>query len=316
MNRTEHIVFALLPEFSHLAFSCAVEPLRLANLISEKPLYRWTLASETGTSEYCSNGTVTLVDAPFSGLPESDRIFVLSGLNVRAHVSPALLSALRRERSRGARIGALCSGAWLLAEAGFMSGLRTAIHWDWHDSFMECFPDVTLVRNVFVADEAFVTAAGGTAAADLMIHLVETAHGRDLGTAIADQMVYNAVREASAEQRVSLQSRRGMRNRHLLRAIQIMTDNIETPFSTAEIAARLGITSRQLERIFGRYLNCSPKKYYVDMRLQRACHLLVQTERSITEIAFACGFSGSTHFARVFRTQFGITPAVHRDRIA
>jgi transcriptional regulator GlxA family with amidase domain len=106
-----------------------------------------------------------------------------------------------------------------------------------------------------------------------------------------------------------------MRNPHLARAIQLMADTIEAPLSPAEIAQEVGISTRQLERIFGRHLNCSPKKYSVDMRLQKARHLLLQTEKPVTEIALACGFSSSTHFARVFRAQFGITPAMQRDRI-
>jgi transcriptional regulator GlxA family with amidase domain len=315
MAETERFVFFLLPEFSHLAFSCAVEPLRIANLISGDHLYTWTLAAADGTGETCSNGSVTLVDRSFEAVQRQDRLFVLSGVNVRAHIGRPLLAALRRERARGARIGALCSGAWVLAEAGFLTGVRTAIHWDWHDSFMEAFPDVALVRNVFVADEKFVTAAGGTATADLMIHLIGERHGRSLASAVADQMVYNAVREPTAEQRISLQARHGMRNPHLARAIQLMADTIEAPLSPAEIAQEVGISTRQLERIFGRHLNCSPKKYSVDMRLQKARHLLLQTEKPVTEIALACGFSSSTHFARVFRAQFGITPAMQRDRI-
>jgi len=315
MKQTEHVVFVLLPEFSHLAFSCAVEPLRLANLISGERLYRWTLAARDGVSEACSNAVVTLVDRDFADLAGVDQLLVLSGMNVRSHIGRPLLGALRRARAHGVAIGALCSGAWVLAEAGLLTGVRTAIHWEWHDSFMEAFPDVTLVRNVFVADETIVTAAGGTAAADLMIHLIETRHGHDLAVAVADQMVYNAVRAATAEQRVSLQARHGMRNPHLAQAIRMMADSLEAPLSPGKIAREIGISTRQLERLFGRHLNCSPRKYLVDLRLTKARHLLVQTEKPITEIALACGFTSSTHFARVFRAQFGITPAMQRDRI-
>jgi transcriptional regulator GlxA family with amidase domain len=168
---------------------------------------------------------------------------------------------------------------------------------------------------VFVADEKIITASGGTATADLMLHLIERDHGRDLAVNVADQMVYNAVRDATAEQRVSLQSRHGMRNPHMAKAIQKMGDTLETPVSPTVIAEEIGISTRQLERLFGKYLNCSPKKYYIEMRLEKARHLLIQTEKSITEIALACGFESSGHFARMYRAAFGITPTLQRGKI-
>jgi len=315
MDRTDHFLFVLVEEFSHLAFACAVEPLRIANLVSGKELYSWAFASENGETAVCSNTSVTLVHSGLDKLPRYDQLFVLSGIHMMNHVTRPLLGALRRERALGRSIGALCSGAWVLAEAGFLGGLQAAIHWEYHDAFSERFPDVKLVRNVFVADEKHMTASGGTATADLMLHLIEARHGYDLAVAVADQMVYNAVRNATAEQRVSLQSRNGMRNKHLARAIQMMQDSIENPVSPAGIAADIGISTRQLERLFGKYLNTTPKKYFMEMRLDRARNLLVQTEASVTDVAMACGFENSGHFSRVYRTSFGVTPHLQRSKL-
>ncbi|MCT4553666.1 MAG: GlxA family transcriptional regulator [Pelagimonas sp.] len=315
MDRPQHFVIILVEEFSHIAFSCAVEPLRIANLASGKELYSWSLASEDGTQAVCSNGTVSLVDHGLDDLPRCDQIFLLSGINMKNHVTRPILACLRRARSRGTNIGALCSGAWLLASAGFLDGMKTSIHWEYHDAFAEEFPDVPLVRNVFVADEKHMTASGGTATADLMLHLIERDHGHDLSVAVADKMVYNAVRNATAEQRVSLQSRNGMRNAHMVRAIQRMQAAISEPVSPSLIAEEIGISTRQLERLFGKYLNTSPKRFYMEMRLERARNLLVQTENSVTEVALACGFESAGHFSRVYRSCFGITPNSQRNRI-
>lgn len=316
MTDTQHFVFVLVEEFSHLAFSCAVEPLRIANLVSGREIYRWSFVSEQGEQAVCSNGSVTLVHHGFADVPKSDQLFVLSGIHMRNHVTRPLLALLRREKARGTSVGALCSGAWVLAEAGFLDGMEAAIHWEYHDSFMEAFPEVNLVRSVFVADEKHMTASGGTATADLMLHLIERDHGYDLSVAVADQMVYNAVRNATAEQRVSLQSRNGMRNRHLARAIQIMHERLDDPVSPSVIAEDVGISTRQLERLFGKYLNASPKKYFMEMRLERARNLLVQTESSVTEVALACGFESPGHFSRVYRAAFGITPMLQRSRMS
>lgn len=315
MTGTTHFVFFLLEEFSHLAFSCALEPLRIANLVSGKPLYRWSLISANGKTATCSNGSVTLVNGGTEPLRHTDRLFVISGINMQKHVTPELLGFLRRERAAGTALGAICSGAYVLAKAGFLNGMQTAVHWAYHDLFVEEFPEVKLVRNVFVAREKIITASGGTAAADLMLHLIGKAHGADLATEVADQMVYNAVREGTAAQRVSLQSRHGMRNAHLMRAIAIMEANIEDPMSPSLIAEELGISTRQLERLFVRFLNSTPKHYFMEMRLNRARNLLVQSEQSVTEIAMACGFQTTSHFSKVFRAHFGTSPVMQRAKL-
>jgi transcriptional regulator GlxA family with amidase domain len=315
MSSTSHFTFFLLRDFSHLAFSCALEPLRIANLVSDKSLYSWSLASDDGVSATCSNGSVTLVHSGLEPTKRADRLFLISGLNVQNNVSQPILNYLRRERAAGTPLGAICSGAYVLAKAGFLDGVETAVHWAFHDLFAEEFPDVRLVRNVFVSDAKVITASGGTAAADLMLHLIGRDHGADLAVEVADQMVYNAVREGTAAQRVSLQSRHGMRNAHLMRAITLMEENVEEPISPSLIAKELGISTRQLERLFGRYLNSTPKHYFMEMRLNRARNLLVQTEQSITEIAIACGFRSSSHFSKVFRGQFGKSPLLHRTTL-
>ncbi len=311
----EKISFLLVEELTHMAFGCAVDPLRIANLVSGEALYDWSLISENGHNVTASNGAVTQVDFGLDQMPPADWLFVLSGINVANHTKRPLMAAIRRQARKGVRIGGLCSASWILARAGLLDGMKAAIHWEYHDAFMEEFPDVNLQSSVFVADEKLVTASGGTATADLMLNLIERSHGADLATEVADQMVYNTVREASAEQRVSIQSRHGIRNTHLTHAIARMSETVEDPLSPAAIASEIGISTRQLERLFGRYLNCSPKKYQVDIRLQKARNLLLQTEMPVTEIALAAGFKSSGHFARIYRTHFGVSPGEQRNRI-
>ncbi len=308
MKKTEHFLFLLVENFSHLAFSCAIEPLRIANLLSEKELYKWSFASENGLDATCSNGAVTLVHHTYKSLPKADYLFVLSGIHVGIAPTTNLLTAIRHERAKGVQIGALCSAAYILAKAGILDGVRTSVHWEFHDIFLEKFPRVDLCKNVFVADEKIITASGGAASADLMLNLIERRHGAELAIAVADQMVYTSAREATVEQRVSIQSRYGMRNSHIVEAIRMMTDAIEDPISPSVIAAKIGISTRQLERVFGRYLNCSPGKYYMDMRLQKAQRLLIQTELSVTDVGISCGFGSLGNFSRVYRAHFGITP--------
>lgn len=316
MADPQHVVFALTDQFTHLAFACAVEPLRIANLVSGRQLYRWSFASEDGSTATASNGSVTLVHHRFDALPACDRLFVLSGIDVNKLDHRALVKAVRREVRVGkTQVGALCSGAWVLAEAGLLDGRRAAIHWDWHDAFAEAFPHVVLVRGVFVADEVFVTASGGTATADLMLHLIERDHGYDLSVAVADQMVYTTVRTESAAQRISLQSRKGIRNEHLARAVERMRTSLDDPIPPSDIARELGISVRQLERLFRDNLQVTPKQHCTEMRLERARALLLQTEMSITEVAVATGYVSAGHFARVYRQRYGFTPREQRARL-
>ena len=312
---TRHFCILLVDGFSHLAFSCAIEPLRLANRISGKPLYRFSLASENGKTAACLNGLKMEVHAGLSNLPSCDMLLVLASQDMALHTTPALLGSLRRERARGTRIGGLCSGTWILAEAGFLAGRKAAMHWDYHDSFQELHPEVDLVSTVFVDDPRHPSAAGGTATADFMLHLIEQDHGAALASAIADQMVYSSVRSDTAQQRASLQARIGIRNPHLAKAVTIMGDTLEDPIPPSGIAAQIGISTRQLERLFARFLCSTPKKYYVELRLERARKLLVQTEASVIEVALACGFDSPSHFSRLYKTRFGLTPTYQRNKM-
>ncbi len=313
MTKTSDFVFVLIEEFSHLAFSCALEPLRIANLVGGREFYRWHLASNDGRRATCSNGAVTLVDRGLTPTPRDARVMVVSGMNVHNHVTPELLNFLRAERVKGTSIAAICSGAFILAEAGFLTGHRAAIHWEYHDVFAERFPLVKLMTSVFVADEKFVTAAGGAAVADLMLHTIAREHGSDLAAEVADQMVYNAVREGSATQRVSIRSRYGVRNSRLGHAIRLIEENIESPLSNSQLSSRVVVSTRQLERMFERYLTTSPRRYTLHLRLHRARNLLVQSEQEITEVAMACGFTSVSHFSKVYRDHFGNTPGQQRS---
>jgi transcriptional regulator GlxA family with amidase domain len=311
----KHFCFLLLDGFSQLAFSSAVEPLRLANHVSGQELYQISLASQDGRAVRCLNGFELSVHHSFRDLPECDHLFVLTSKDMRRQNSPELAKALRFHNSHGTKVGGLCSGAWILAELCFLNGMTAALHWDHHESFRETFPDVDLVGRVFVAIERHLTAAGGTATADLMLHLIEEEHDRNLAIMIADQMVYSGVREEKVEQRISLQARIGARNSHLARAVEIIHNTLEEPVSPSGISQAIGISTRQLERLFRKHLHTTPKKYTMDNRLERAQKLLLQTEHSVIEVSMACGFENPGHFARVYRRKYGSTPKVQRNKL-
>ena len=291
-----------------MSFAAAIEPLRLANRLAGRTLYDWRLVGPGGTSVRCSNGASLTLDADLLETQRNDTILVCGGVDVARAASRPVMAWLRREERRGARMGALCTGAWVLAEAGLLEGRRATIHWENQDSFAEEFPDVTLVRTVFVEDGNRLTAAGGTAAIDMMLRQIARDHGNDLASRVADQMIHTSIRSEDDHQRLSIPIRIGARHPRLAQVVARMEANIEDPVSPARLASEAGMSPRQLERLFARYLGRSPKRHYMALRLERAHNLLAQTEMSVLEIALACGFASTAHFSKCYRAEYGSTP--------
>lgn len=305
-------VFLLLPRFTLIAFASAVEPLRIANMVAGRTLYRWVLAGEDGVEASCSNGSAFRLDMGLGGIERDDTVLVCGGIDVEAASSRRVLAWLRREARRGSAVGGLCTGAWTLARAGLLDGKRATIHWENQDSFVEEFEDVRLSKAVFVVDGNRMTSAGGTASIDLMLKIIADDHGEDLANAVADQMVYSAIRTGQDTQRLSIPTRIGVRHPKLSQVIQMMEHNIEEPISPTRLAEEVGMSTRQLERLFRRYLSRSPKRYYMELRLQKARNLLMQTDMSVINVALACGFTSPSHFSKCYRAHYSTTP--YRER--
>ena len=305
-------VFVLLPKFSLIAFTSAIEPLRLANRTSDSTIYTWRLASADGKSETCSGGVAINVDAGLDEVDRDETIIFCGGVDIDRASSPEVLNWARRQARKGMPIAGLCTATHLLAKAGLVDGRRVTIHWENRESFIEKFPDIDLAGSIFAIDRNRYTSAGGTASADLMLRLIANDHGRDLANAVADQMIYTTVRTDRDEQRLSIPTRIGVRHPKLSAVIKTMEANLEEPISPAKLAEDVGISTRQLERLFRRYLARSPKRYYMELRLQKARHLLLQTDMSVINVALACGFTSPSHFSKCYRTHFSTTP--YRER--
>ena len=199
-----------------------------------------------------------------------------------------------------------------MARAGLLDGKKATIHWENQDSFIEEFEDVKLTKSVFVVDGNRMSTAGGTASIDLMLRLIARDHGDALANTVADQLVYNAIRTDQDTQRLSIPTRIGVRHPKLSQVIQMMEAAIEDPISPADLADDVGMSTRQLERLFRRYLNRSPKRYYMELRLAKARNLLQQTDMSVINVALACGFASPSHFSKCYRAFYRTTP--YRER--
>lgn len=311
-EKPRRFVFLLLDRFTLMSFASAIEPLRLANQVSGRALYAWRLAGENGHEAVCSNGAALKLDIGLEEISRDDTVMVCGGLDVAEATSKPILNWLRREARRGAAIAGLCTGAWAVAKAGLLDGKRATIHWENQDSFSEEFDDVRLTKSVFVVDGNRMTTAGGTASIDLMLKIIAADHGEELANTVADQLIYNAIRTDQDTQRLSIPTRIGVRHPKLAQVIGRMEANLEDPISPAKLADEVGMSTRQLERLFRRYLNRSPKRYYMEIRLQKARNLLMQTEMSVINVALACGFASPSHFSKCYRAHYSTTP--YRER--
>ncbi len=311
-EKPRRFIFVLLPNFTMLSFSGALECLRLANFMSGQTLYTWQLVSETSEPVKCSAGVNFPVDSGLDELGRDDTILLCGGLDIKSTTSTKLLNWLRREARRGAVVGGICTAPHVMAKAGLLDGRRATIHWANQDGFIEEFDNVELTRSVFVMDQKRLTAAGGTAAIDLMLSLISDQHGTELAAAVADQLIYSSIRASKDVQRLSVPSRIGVRHPKLSQVVERMEENIEDPISPSVLAEDVGMSTRQLERLFRRYLNRSPKRYYMELRLQRARNLLMQTDMSVINVALACGFASPSHFSKCYRSQYETTP--YRER--
>ena len=229
-------VFILLDQFTMLCFSSAVDALRIANRMSGKELYRWTLAGEGGEVAWCSAGIGFKLDCDLPDITRDDTVLVCGGIDVAAATSKKMLNWLRREARKGATIGGLCTAGYTLAKAGLLDGKRATIHWENQDSFIEEFEDVTLTKSVFVIDGNRITTAGGTASIDLMLKIIADDHGEDLANLVADQLIYTSIRTDQDTQRLSIPTRIGVRHPKLGQVIRMMEQNIEEPISPATLA--------------------------------------------------------------------------------
>jgi transcriptional regulator GlxA family with amidase domain len=312
LSRPERFVFLLLENFTLIAFAGAIEPLRLANRMAGRTLYQWQVVSETGGPVTASNGVVLQAEAGLGEVARGAAIVVVGGVQVKQAISRPVLTWLRRQARTGLAIGAVCTGAQVIAEAGLLDGRRCTIHWENRDSFEEDFPEIELTPNVYVIDRDRFTAAGGAASTDLMLKLIAKAHGAELATLVADQMIHTAIRSDHDEQRLSIPTRIGVRHPKLATVIHRMEAAIEDPVSPMALARDVGLSPRQLERLFRRYLGRSPKRYYMELRLAKARNLLMQTDMSVINVALACGFASPSHFSKCYRALYKTTP--YRER--
>jgi transcriptional regulator GlxA family with amidase domain len=308
-SSTQTVGFLLVPGFALMSYAAAIEPLRAANLLSGKELYRWWHAAPGGKPVMASNGLAIIPDCGTSSDRNADTVFVCAGGNPAIFDDKAVFAWLRRLARKGVTMGGISGGPYLLAKAGLLDERRATLHWEHMPAFREAFPDVTVVPSLFEIDGNRITCSGGISALDMMVALIERNHGRQLAASVGDWFLHTHIREGFGPQRMDLRYRLGVADEKLLSVLRAMERSIETPLARADLARAAGISLRQLERLFQRHIGHGIHSHYRWLRLERARQLLRETSLPVLDVSLATGFTSSSQFARAYSRVFGEPPS-------
>lgn len=290
----------------------AMDTLRVANRLCGETVYEWTTASTDGNPATASNGIPVMTDFAVTGLPDTDILFICLGFELEFPGKNRVLGALRSRARRGGALGALSSGAVLLAEAGLLENRRCTIHWENRAALVEHYPDIDCTNKIYEIDRDRYTCAGGTATIDLFLEIIRRDLGSDLAYEVANQFQHDRIRTANDSQRAGAERDLAGKSEKLIIVVRQMAGHLDEPLSAAELASQADLSVRQVERLFLRHLGTTPGRYYMRLRLERARELLRQTNLSILDIAIATGFASHSYFAQSYRQLFGRPPSEER----
>lgn len=287
----------------------------MANRISGKQFYSWRTIGESGDDVVASDGLSINADYSINNpdvLSELDIVIVCGGRRIEKSTTEPVVRWLRSVSKRRISLGAICTGSHILAKAGLLDGYRCSVHWENISAVSDMYPKVSVGRSVFTIDRDRMTCSGGTSPIDLMLYLVRRQLGADVSAGVAEQFVHERIRGSSDQQRVPLKHTIGNQSEKLIIAVELMEANIREPISQPELASYVGLSRRQLQRLFQRYLGCTPSRQYSKIRLQRARELLHQTSMNLVEIASLTGFVSSSHFSKCYKEFYGYSPSAER----
>lgn len=315
--------FYLADNFSLLPFASAIEPLRIANRLSKKALYQWAVVTDDGEAVHATNGMLVQAQYSVKDAPQFSMLFV-SGPHDPSEFNhqPTLNWLSKQGKDRAGKnisgneksvIGGIETGAIILAEAGLLDGVQCTTHWENLSEFRQKFPRHKISSDLYEIDGYRVTCSGGSASMDMMLYIIERQHDHELAASVSDVMIHPHIRHSGEPQRMNIEDRIGINHPILVDCVELMEANVEQPLSPQELSNLVGVSKRQLERLFRRYLNTTPARYYLTIRLSAARDLLEKSSAKIIDVAIACGFKSAGHFSSRYVSSFGETPRETRN---
>ncbi|MCS2608677.1 GlxA family transcriptional regulator [Halomonas dongshanensis] len=308
----QRVGILLMPGFSLLSHASLIEPLLLANQLGGQMHYQVATLGLDDTRIRSNAQLACQADYSLDNAPTEWDVVMVCAPSPLPYALPARLIEWLRQRQARAALGGLGGGTEVLARCGLLEGYRATLPWPRFEAFAQAYPGVMLSQQLFEIDRDRLTCAGGTAALDMSLTLIRQRQGDALAGEVSEHVVCTRIREAEERQHVPLRNRLGHAPQSLVDAVQLMEANIEEPLSTLELASHLGVSRRQLERLFKKYLQAVPSRYYLELRLKEARRLLRESDRAVGDIALITGFSSGAHFSTAYRNHFGMTPREER----
>lgn len=311
-EEVHRFVFVLCPGFSSLDLGAGLDSLEAANDVLSKTVFEWEIASEAGDQVRASSGLTVAVERTLPPTRKGDCVVIFGPTTTTEPPSKRLIAWLREAKRFGAALCGVGGGAIILAQAQLTSGHPVSAHWSIQSAVAEAFLDLDVRCSVFEQGGNATTSAGGAATLDLFLALIAERLGTQTAARVADQLLCSTVRSGTDRQTRSDLCRLGTRHERLGKAILHMEENFGSDLSPSHVAAIVGLSTRQLERLFLRYVGSSPKVYITTLRLERARLLLQQTNLRVIDVAMDCGFTSASHFSKLYRKHWGISPNVER----
>ncbi|MEU3315704.1 helix-turn-helix domain-containing protein [Streptomyces sp. NPDC006662] len=310
-----HRVVVIVDENSNpFELGCATEVFGLRRPEIGRDLYDFRLCSPEPRT-LMRDGFFTLTGvADLEVADAADTLIVPNRPDTEIPRRPAVLDAVRRAHSRGARLVGFCSGAFTLAEAGVLDGRRATAHWQWADSFRARFPAVQLETDVlFVDDGDILTAAGSAAALDLGLHVVRRDYGAEVANSVSRRLVFAAHRDGGQRQFVE-RPLPDLPDESLAPVLVWAQERLDSPLTVSGLAARAAVSPATLHRRFQAQLGTTPLAWLTGERLALACRLIERGESRFEVVARRSGLGTAANLRTLMRRATGITPSAYKRR--
>ena len=308
------IAVLVLPRASILEVASVLDPLRNANRHLGREGFRWRIVSPDGAAVPLTCGIELSARGALAAAEGADVLIVIAGYNQSEIATRPLIAGIRRSAGRFRMVGAVDAGPWVLARAGLLDGHRATVHWEDLEDFAQAHPAVEVVPDRFVISRNRFTAGGASPAADLMLHLIGARCGAAVAGQVAASFQYEAQADGARPQRPGILP--PAMDARLAAALQIMGAHLEDPLPLQAIARAQGLGLRRMEQLFQAELGQGPAAAYLELRLQAARRMMVDTRHTVQEVALRCGFVDPTSFSRAFRRRFGVPPGRIRGGLA
>ncbi|MDH6265496.1 transcriptional regulator GlxA family with amidase domain [Rhizobium sp. SG_E_25_P2] len=302
------------PETTMILLSAVIEPIRAANRIAGRTLYRWRLLSPDGRPVETTAGICIPVSGAFQPERDSKPLFVVASYNWQRSATPAIKMALSRTARHRDVIVGVESGAWLMAEASLLDDHKATVHWEDFDDFTARYPEIGTVKERYVIDRKRMTSAGAVPTLDLMLEIIRRGHGYSMALEVARSFIYE--RDGGGRDLLpSPPTAPGIIDRRMSEAVRLMEETVDQPLSLEKLARKSGLSARHLQSLFNQSFGVTPHVHYLALRLNAARRKVIETPASFAEIATATGFNSASAFSRSYRLQFRESPSETRKRL-